>query len=69
MNGIEKDLRGKAEVLRLNILTRPGKEVARRYEVKGIPTTVVVDGAGKVIYRQAGLPDRGAIVGLVKGAE
>lgn len=65
MNGIESDLQGKANVVRFNSLAGLGRAVAKRFDVHSVPTTIVLDGAGNVVYRHAGLPDRGAIVGLV----
>jgi thiol-disulfide isomerase/thioredoxin len=62
VNGIEKDLEGRARVLRLNVLGKIGRELAGRYDVRGLPTVVAIDGAGKVVYRHTGLPDRQRIV-------
>lgn len=68
VNGIEKDLEGKAEVVRLNLLSREGREIARRYEVMGAPTLLVLDARGKVVYGKQGIPDRKAVVGLLTGS-
>jgi len=65
VNGIEKDLRGKAELLRLNILTPVGAEIAERYEVPGVPTLVVLAPGGEVVYRSTGMPDRAEVVARV----
>ncbi len=65
VNGIEKDLQGKAQVVRLNMLSKEGREIARRYDVQGLPNLVVLDGTGKVIYRKSGIPDRKAVVTLL----
>ncbi len=62
VNGIEKDLKSKAKVVRLNMLSALGREVAARYDVRSVPTVIVLDGANGVVYRHAGLPDRRAIV-------
>jgi len=64
VDGIEKDLQGKAEVVRLNAMGSPGSDIAARYGVMGIPTTLVFDGAGEVIHRQVGIPSRKKIVAL-----
>ena len=58
VNGIEKDLKGKADVIRLNILSRVGREAASRYGVPAVPTLVVLGRDGEVVYRRTGLPDR-----------
>jgi len=64
VDGIEKDLRGRARVVRLNALGSPGRELAARYGVMGVPTTLVLDGAGTVVHRQVGIPSRKRIVAL-----
>ena len=68
MDGIEKDLQGRAKVFRFNMLTSQGREFAERYDVKSNPTTIVLDNAGKVIYRHSGIPDRRAIVKLASAS-
>lgn len=62
MNGIEKDLQGTAEVIRLNILNRVGREAASRYGVAAVPTLIVLGADGRPVYRRTGLPDRREIV-------
>lgn len=62
MNGIEKDLRGRAKVVRLNLLSKLGREVAHSYGVRVIPATLVFDGTGEMRYRHEGVPDRKRIV-------
>lgn len=68
MNGIEKDLEGQAKVVRLNLTSALGREVADRYEVRAIPTLVVLDGAKDEIYRHTGVPNRREVVARVKAA-
>lgn len=62
VNGIEKDLRGKATVVRLNLLSEVGREAAARYRVSAVPTMLVLGAGGEVTYRKVGTPDREAIV-------
>jgi thiol-disulfide isomerase/thioredoxin len=62
VDGIEKDLQGRAEVVRLNATSSVGRELAARYGVMGVPTTLVIDGAGDVVHRQVGIPSRKKIV-------
>jgi len=38
-----------------------GLTVARKCGVRATPTLLVFDGAGKVVYAQAGVPDRNAV--------
>jgi len=65
VDGIEKDLRGKADVVvRLNLLSKVGREAAIRYGVPAVPTILVLDAESKVIYRHTGMPDRREVVGV-----
>jgi thioredoxin-related protein len=52
-------------VVRVNLMSSMGMELARRYGVRASPTLLVFDGEGEVVYSQAGLPSMPAIVGLV----
>lgn len=67
VDGIEKDLAGKVKVLRLNMLSKSGREFASRYDVKGAPTTLVIDGAGAIVHRHAGIPSRKTVVAHATG--
>ena len=62
VDGIERDLQGRAEVVRVNATGSLGRDLAARYGVRGIPTTLVINGAGDVIHRQVGIPSRKNIV-------
>jgi thioredoxin-related protein len=62
VNGIEKDLKGRAEVIRLDLLSRVGREVAATYGVSVAPTTILFDGEGNSTFRTEGLPNRKAFV-------
>lgn len=64
VDGIEKDLQGRAQVVRLNALSSPGRDIAARYGVMGVPTTIVLNGSGDVIHRQVGIPSRKKIVAM-----
>ena len=65
VNGIAKDLKGKAEVLRFDMLTKAGREVANRFDVKSAPTVVVLDASNDVVFRHSGLPSRKTVVSKV----
>ena len=54
---LERDLAGRATVLRLNVKDNVGLALASRWGVVGTPTFFVLDGAGNVIYTRAGAPD------------
>jgi thioredoxin-related protein len=63
---LERELQGRAQVLRLNVMDDVGGSLALRYGVRGVPTFVLLDGAGQVVLAQAGMPDRTEIVAAVE---
>jgi len=67
VDGIEKDLAGKARLIRLNVLDRVGRKAAGQYQVGVVPALVILDGDGQVRYRRSGIPNRGEIVRQVDG--
>ena len=62
---LENQLDGKAEVIRLNLLTQVGRQAASRYGVRGVPTLIVVDGAGEAVYGSFGIPSPGKVINQV----
>ena len=62
VDGLEKKLTDKAEVIRLGIFSQVGRQAAARYGVRGVPTLVVVDGNGEIVYGEAGLPRPGQVI-------
>jgi thioredoxin-related protein len=68
VDGLEKDLAGQAQVVRLSILSEVGREVAQRYGVRSVPTFLIFNGEGALIGQEAGFPNRGRIESLVSGA-
>jgi thioredoxin-related protein len=67
VDGIEKELEGRAQVVRLNAMDGVGGQLALRYGVRGVPTLVVLDGAGEVVYAKTGSPNRGEVLAAVEG--
>jgi hypothetical protein len=65
VDGLERELKGQAQVLRLSVTDDVGAQVAARYNVRGVPTFVLLDGAGSTVLTQVGLPNRGKIVAAV----
>jgi hypothetical protein len=68
VDGIERALEGKAQVLRLSVTDDVGSQLAVRYGARGVPTLVVLDGAGDVVYVHLGQPNREDILDAVEGA-
>jgi len=61
VDGLERELEGQVQVLRLSVTDDVGGELAMRYGVRGVPSFVLLNGAGEVVLKQAGMPDRDAI--------
>jgi hypothetical protein len=58
VDGLERDLKGKALVIHVNIRDQVGQIVARQYGVFVTPTFLVFNASGKEVYRQSGgFPD------------
>jgi hypothetical protein len=64
---LEDDLQGRAEVIRVDVLRGTGLTIARKYGVRALPTTLVFDGRGNLVYSQAGRPNVTAIEEAVHG--
>ncbi|GAB4575086.1 MAG: hypothetical protein Kow0077_24880 [Anaerolineae bacterium] len=58
VDGIEADLAGQAEVIRLDILSDFGRQTAGRFGVQAVPTVLIVDGQGNITDRIMGIPNR-----------
>ena len=68
VDGIEKDLQGRARVVRLNVSDKQGRDIALGYDVRSLPATIVVGKDGEVIDRHAGIPSRKKIVAQATAA-
>ena len=62
MNGIERDLDGQAQVIRLDLSSSLGREIASRHDIRSVPTLLVFNGDGDVAFRYSGIPNRKEIV-------
>ena len=69
VDGLERDLEGKAQVVRLSVTDGVGGQLAARYGVRGVPTMVLLDGDGEVVYAKAGSPNRNEITAAVEELE
>jgi hypothetical protein len=57
VHGLETDLRGTAQVLRLDLFSPDGSAFFREHDLGSVPVIVVLDPAGTVRYRANGLPN------------
>ena len=69
VDGLERDLEGKAQVVRLSVTDSVGGKLAVRYGVRGVPTMVLLDGDGEVVYAKTGSPNRSEIIAALEGLE
>lgn len=67
MDRLEQNLDGRADVIRLDVTSQVGRQAARRYGVRGIPTLVVLDGNGQVALTQVGLVRPGEVQDRING--
>jgi thioredoxin-related protein len=65
VDGLERDLQGQAQVLRLGVMDDVGGTLALRYGVRGVPTLVVLNGAGELVLKQTGMLDRAEVMAAV----
>ena len=55
MDELERNLQGKATVLRLDVTSEVGGQAATLFGVRAVPTLVLLDGRGQPALTQAGL--------------
>ena len=68
MDGLERELAGRARVVRLNVAEEPGRRARERFETEKVPAIVLLDGAGREVYRTEGkLPRRQQIFEALAG--
>ena len=67
VDGIERDLEGRAQVVRLSVMSGVGAQAAQRYAVRSVPTLVIFDCDGNVVDQTAGVPSRKNVVAQVEG--
>ena len=61
MDRLERDLKGRAQVLRISAWSTVGRQLVARYGVRGVPTFVLFDGTGQIIDSQVGRLDAGRV--------
>ena len=61
VDGLERELEDRLQVLRLNILSPVGRAAASAYAVRAVPTFVLFDADGEVVDYQMGFPGKAVI--------
>ncbi len=54
VDGLERRWHGKLDVARVDVTDDANAELTRKYGVSAIPAFVLLDGDGRVLYRQVG---------------
>ena len=69
VDGIEKEHQGELVVMRINIQTSDGQELANRFNSLATPTFILFDSQGQEIYRSIGKIDPQVVRDLVAGSQ
>ena len=67
MDGLERELRGQALVMRIDLNRSVGRDMARRLNIYSVPTFIVLNGEGQEIWRKWGFPNRSTIIEVISG--
>lgn len=54
VDGLEKELSGRLTVIRVDIHTEAGREIARQYKFQYTPTFIMFDEDGNELWREVG---------------
>jgi thiol-disulfide isomerase/thioredoxin len=60
MRGLERDLRGRADVLRLNVAEEVGRRARAQFGTTLVPALILLDGRGNELHRSEGRPPQRA---------
>jgi thioredoxin-related protein len=58
VDGIEREIVNQARVVRIDVNSSQGRELAMHFGVRGVPTLLVFDGTGNVLLNQVGRINR-----------
>lgn len=61
VDGLEREKRGRLQVIRLNYLEPVGREMGRRLGFRSTPTFIVFDAQGREVGRTIGYLDRALV--------
>ena len=61
VHGLERELGDRVQVLHLNVLSPVGRTAASAYAVRAVPTFVLFDAGGEMVYYQVGFPGKAVI--------
>jgi hypothetical protein len=61
VDGLERELGDRVQVFRVDVLSPVGRAAASAYAVRAVPTFVLFNAEGEMVYYQAGFPGRAVI--------
>lgn len=65
VDGLEQQMKGQLSVVKIDTGSEEGQKLAARYQVNLLPTFIVLDAKGRVVYRkQGGRPEPDVIAKL-----
>lgn len=67
VDGLEKELSGRLTVIRVDIHTETGREIARQYKFQYTPTFIMFDVDGNELWREVGSLNADRVRQLVGG--
>ena len=69
MDRIEGQLENEAVLVRVNVASASGLQVAIRYGIRATPSLLVLDSQGNVVYSHTGVPNAGAVIAAVRALD
>lgn len=69
VDGVERELAGQMQVVRLDVMSTIGRQAAHNYGASALPTFLLFDGRGQIVYRQAGLINRARVREIITTLE
>jgi hypothetical protein len=66
VDGLEKQLGEQAQVVRLNTTSMVGQMAAVRYQIRVLPTFVVVDTNGAPVYGKGGMTSKDDLLQVIQ---
>jgi len=67
VDGLKSDLSGEVEFQHINIQSEKGHEFSKKYNVIFVPTFLIINIQGDIIYRTSGsVPDKNKVMDIIK---
>lgn len=66
MDRLEKELGEQARIIRLDVFSSVGRTAGGQFGVRSVPTFILLDGQGSILYRQSGTINTEKVKDLVQ---